>query len=139
MSKIPRLSVLIPAYNEQELVSSAIDSVDGSFAAISWSSYEIVVCDNNSKDKTAEIASSKGAKVVFEPHNQIARARNTAAKSAQGEWLIFLDADTRLNPDVLKAVIDNLGSRRVCGGGALMGFDGEGFSGAKGVAPLPCM
>jgi glycosyltransferase involved in cell wall biosynthesis len=119
------ISVLIPAYNEDELIARAIDSVHQSFAGLSWNSYEIVVCDNNSTDGTAEIASSKGAKVVFEPHNQIARARNTAARNARGEWLIFIDADTCLNPDVLKLVTENLGSGKVCGGGARMTFDGD--------------
>ena len=41
---------------------------------------EVVVCDNNSTDRTAEIARAAGARVVFEPFNQIARARNTGAR-----------------------------------------------------------
>ena len=45
---------------------------------------EIIVVDNNSSDKTAEVANSKGARVVFEPINQISKARNTGAKWAKG-------------------------------------------------------
>jgi len=125
MKEIPRISVLIPAYNECNLISSTIDSVNNSFMALSWQSYEILVCDNNSTDQTSEIAQTKGVKIIFEPHNQIAKARNTAAQHAQGEWLIFLDADSCLNPEVLKLAIQKLESRQVCGGGALLKFDGK--------------
>lgn len=119
------ISVLIPAYNEEELIGRAIDSARESFTAVGCQPFEIIVCDNNSTDGTAKVAAEKGAKVVFEAHNQIARARNSAAKAASGEWLIFLDADSRLNAGVLRAVLDHVGSGKVCGGGARMEFDGD--------------
>ncbi|HNQ77035.1 MAG TPA: glycosyltransferase [Acidobacteriota bacterium] len=119
------ISVLMPAYNEEELIGRAIGSVRESFASAGQDSYEIVVCDNNSTDCTAKIASEMGAKVVPEPHNQIARARNTAAKAASGEWLIFIDADTSLNSGVLMEALDHILSGNVCGGGARMEFDGD--------------
>src|SRR5688572_28136620 len=97
----PDVSVLIPAYNEQAFIGRVIESVHQSFASIPERSYEIIVCDNNSTDRTAELAAANGAKVVFEPHNQIARARNAAARAANGNWFIFLDADTLLNPQLL--------------------------------------
>jgi glycosyltransferase involved in cell wall biosynthesis len=55
---------------------------------------ELIVCDNNSTDDTAAIARAAGAKVVFEPVNQISRARNAGARAAHGEWLAFVDADS---------------------------------------------
>lgn len=119
------ISVLIPAYNEEELIGKTIGSVRESFASVGQDSYEIIVCDNNSTDGTAKIASEMGAKVVPEQHNQIARSRNAAARAASGEWFIFLDADTSLNTEVLKAVLDNIASGKVCGGGARMEFDGD--------------
>jgi len=125
MPENPKISVLIPAFNEQGLISEAIASVNRSFEQLSLTSYEIVVCDNNSTDQTAHAARESGAKVVFEPHNQIARARNTAARHARGEWLMFMDADTHLNAQVLAAAIEKLSSGKVCGGGALLQFDRE--------------
>jgi glycosyltransferase involved in cell wall biosynthesis len=125
MEESPQISVLIPAYNECALISNTIDSVRCSFAALSWQSYEILVCNNNSTDQTAELAQAKGVKIILEPHNQIARARNTAARHAQGDWLIFLDADTCLNCEVLKLTIQKLKTNQVCGGGALLKFEGE--------------
>lgn len=123
MLKYPAVSVLIPAYNEEEFLAGTIDSIRQSFSAVGESSYEIIVCDNNSNDATAEIARSKGVHVVFEPHHQIAKARNAAARVAKGEWLIFLDADTWLNVEILRKTLQYLRSGNVLGGGAKVMFD----------------
>ena len=119
----PFLSVLIPAYNEEALIARVIEAVRLSFAAAGRSDYEIVVCDNNSTDATAQIAESLGARVVFERHNQIARARNTAARASRGQWLIFVDGDTFLSPALLRATLEAVRSGKVCGGGAVLRFD----------------
>lgn len=63
------------------------------FVERGWES-ELIVCDNNSTDRTAELAREAGAMVVFEPVNQIARARNKGAEAASGDWLVFIDADS---------------------------------------------
>jgi glycosyltransferase involved in cell wall biosynthesis len=125
----PQISILIPAYNEELLIARVIDCVHASFANVSGYTYEIIVCDNNSTDGTARLATAKGAMVVHEPHNQIAKARNTAARHAQGRWLIFIDGDTFLNPELLKLTVAALESREVCGGGAVVRFEGEMTSG----------
>jgi glycosyltransferase involved in cell wall biosynthesis len=117
------ISVLIPAFNEELLIRRSIRAVQESFAAVEWDRFEIIVCDNNSTDRTAEEATAGGAKVVFEPHNQIARARNRAAGAATGDWLIFVDGDTFLNPQLLERTIENLQSGSICGGGAVIQFD----------------
>lgn len=117
------LSVLIPAYNESRFIERAIRSTNGAMAAAGVSAYEIIVCDNNSNDETGKLAREAGARVVFEPHNQIARARNAAARSAQGEWLIFVDADSVLSGDLVKATLRRIEGERVVGGGALIAFD----------------
>lgn len=119
----PAISVLIPAYNEEELIGRVLDRVHASFAEVGWTSYEIVVCDNNSTDRTGEIAAAKGAVVVPEPHNQIARARNTAAKNARGKWFIFLDGDSFLPAGTLRDTIAALEGGRICAGGSVMQFD----------------
>jgi glycosyltransferase involved in cell wall biosynthesis len=75
------------------------------------------------------VAREKGAVVVFEPHNQISRARNSAAAGSSGQWLVFLDGDTLLNGELLRATLAAFSSGKYCGGGALVGFDRppEGF------------
>jgi glycosyltransferase involved in cell wall biosynthesis len=119
---LPRTSVLIPAFNEERLLPRTLASVHQSFAAVGDPSYEIVVCDNNSTDRTAAVAHENGARVVFEPHNQIARARNAAIGHARGQWFIFLDGDTELNAPLLAATLRALESGHYCGGGSLIRF-----------------
>lgn len=119
----PAVSLLIPAYNEETLLPSVLERVRASFAAIAFPSYEIVVCDNHSTDRTGEVARAHGAKVAYEEHNQISRARNTAAKAAAGRWLIFLDADTLLSPELLRQTLDCFEGGKICAGGAGLRFD----------------
>ncbi len=119
----PVLSVLIPAYNEERLLAGVLDRVRTCFEAVGFPAYEVVVCDNNSTDATAEVARAQGVRVVHEPHNQISRARNTAARAARGRWLIFLDADTLLSPELLRATLACFEGGKICGGGAALTFD----------------
>jgi glycosyltransferase involved in cell wall biosynthesis len=124
----PRTSVLIPAFNEEEQLPRAIACIRESFQAIGESSYEIVVCDNNSSDATSQVAQRLGVRVVFEPHNQISRARNAAASRALGEWLIFIDADTYLHADLLAATLKAFRQGGIVGGGSVLRFDKEKLS-----------
>ena len=113
----PLISVVIPAFNEEIFIRETIDSVIRS-SALYPGPIEIIVVDNNSTDATARIARKCGARVVFEPKNQIARARNTGAKAVQGKHLVFLDADTTISGDILYKVNQHLSSGTVIGGGA---------------------
>jgi len=118
------ISIVIPAYNEAPHLPATIAGVRLAFAqAAQDQSYEIVVCDNNSTDNTRQVAESLGARVVFEPHNQIARARNTGARAAGGEWIIFLDADTLLPPLLLEEMTRGIALGHFHAGGAPVRFD----------------
>ncbi|MBK6880561.1 MAG: glycosyltransferase [Elusimicrobia bacterium] len=116
------LSILIPAYNEAVELPETLARVRAAVESVGWSDWELIVCDNNSTDDTADIAARSGARVVFEPHNQIARARNRAAGEARGEWLLFIDADTRLSPDLLAAALRAMARTDIAGGGAPVMF-----------------
>lgn len=119
-----KVSVVIPAYNEEKLLGACLDSVRAAFSAQPESpDYEIVVCDNNSTDGTSALAAAKGIKTVFEPLNRIAGARNRGAAAASGDWLLFIDADSRLSPATLAATLLLMRSGTCCGGGALVAFD----------------
>lgn len=114
-----RISVVVPAFNEEKFLRATLRSIKAACPAFSsrdWGT-ELIVCDNNSTDATPRIAADEGARVVFEPVNQIGRARNSGAAAATGEWLIFVDADSRPSPalfdDVAEAII---GGRCVAGG-----------------------
>jgi glycosyltransferase involved in cell wall biosynthesis len=110
-------SIIVPAYNEEEMLENTINHLKEAMATVSLKG-EIVVTDNNSTDNTAEIAKNAGATVVFEPINQISRARNAGAKQAKGRYFIFVDADTIVLPDLLQNTLNNLESEKCCGGGA---------------------
>ena len=117
-----KLSVVVPAFNEEKLLGATLDSIRDSgkvFTAAGWE-WEIVVCDNNSTDRTAEIARAAGARVVFEPVNQIGRARNTGAAAARGEWILFVDADSNPSPELLHDVVGAVGSGDVLAGGSTL-------------------
>lgn len=109
-------SIVIPAFNEENYLGNTLDSLRSGMSEISDLKGEIIVVDNNSSDKTAEVATAKGARVVFEPINQISKARNTGAKLAKGEYLIFIDADTQVSPELLGLVLKKLRYYN-CGGG----------------------
>ena len=84
---------------------------------------EVIVVDNNSTDNTSLIAKSRSVKVVFEPVNQISRARNKGAERAIGENLIFLDADTKVSHELLQMALYSLRIKDSGGGGATLIFD----------------
>jgi len=119
----PDYSIIIPAWNEEELLPATLTSVLAAMASVTTLAGEIVVVDNASTDATAQIAARAGARVVHEPHRQIARARNTGAKAATGRYFIFIDADTTIPPALLQRTLAELASGRCCGGGTQMNMD----------------
>lgn len=121
------ISVIIPAFNEEKLLPQTLESLKRAAAVFTARGYawECVVCDNNSTDRTAEIARTQGAKVVFEPVNQIGRARNTGAGAATGDWFIFLDADSHPSSGLLDDVIDAIESGKILAGGSTLEIDVE--------------
>ena len=115
-------SVIIPAYNEEDYLSETLSVLSKVMGEIDWRG-EVIVVDNNSTDKTAEISSAFGATMVFEPVNQISRARNAGAEKARSDSLIFLDADTMISAPLLGEALVNLHETKCCGGGTLLSFD----------------
>jgi len=110
-------SVIIPAYNEEELLPHTLRALDTAMLTSPMAG-EVIVVDNNSTDKTADIAQQFGAKTIFEKFNQISRARNAGAHHAQGRYFIFLDADTLISPALLQTALHNLQNNTYCGGGS---------------------
>ncbi len=124
-----KISIVVPAFNEERLIGESlaqIKSAAGAFAKIGWET-ELIVCDNNSKDRTSEIARSAGAIVVFEPINQIARARNSGAAAATGDWLVFVDADSRPSVKLFADAADAIQSGNYLAGGATVRLDEKYF------------
>lgn len=120
-----RLSVIIPAFNEEKLLPRTLKSLGESLPAFTGAGWEteVIVCDNNSTDGTAAVARAHGARVVSEAHNQIARARNTGAAAATGGWLLFMDADCDPSRELLADLEATLRRGDVLYGGAVVALD----------------
>jgi glycosyltransferase involved in cell wall biosynthesis len=102
-----RLSIIVPAYNEEKYISDCLRSVQNAvLSGVGPDSVEMLVIDNASSDATANIAKSfAGVRVVHEPLKGLTRARQRALKEARGEILAFVDADTRMPPWWLERVL----------------------------------
>ncbi|OGT30602.1 MAG: hypothetical protein A2W28_10845 [Gammaproteobacteria bacterium RBG_16_51_14] len=118
-----KYSIIIPAFNEEVFLPKTLASIGNAMREIPMPG-EIIVVDNNSTDGTAAIPGRYGARVVFEPKNQISRARNTGARAANGRYLLFLDADTIISPALLQCAVEALESGNYCGGGVIVNMDG---------------
>jgi len=90
------ISFIVPAYNEELELSSTLEAIRAA-ASVAAQPFEIIVVDDASTDATPEIAKRAGARVVSIHRRQIAAARNAGARAALGEYLFFIDADTRIN------------------------------------------
>ena len=122
-----KISIIVPAFNEERLLPATLASITAATRAIDqagWS-FELIVCDNNSTDRTAEIASAAGARVVFEPVNQISRARNAGAAVATGEWLLFVDADSHPPLALFADVVCAIQRGDCIAGGATVAVDSQ--------------
>ena len=117
------VSFVVPAHNEESLLAATLFAINAAATACAIE-YEIVVADDASTDRTAHVAASVGARVVPVQHRQIAATRNSGARASNGEVLVFVDADTLINKEVLRAALDTV-ARGAIGGGAAVRFDGR--------------
>ncbi|HUJ86548.1 MAG TPA: glycosyltransferase [Burkholderiales bacterium] len=125
--RVMKISVVVPAFNEERLLAASLRCLHVAmavFARRGWAA-ELIVCDNNSTDRTAEIARAAGARVVFEPVNQISRARNAGAAHAQGDWLIFVDADSYPSPALCEDVAREIQSGRCLAGASTLRIESD--------------
>jgi len=95
-----KISVVICAHNEEKGIAKCIEGVKNQ--TYPKENYEIIVVDNASDDKTAEVAKLSGAQVVSEPNKGIAHARQKGSVSANGGIIAFTDADTQVPKDWLE-------------------------------------
>jgi glycosyltransferase involved in cell wall biosynthesis len=91
------ISFIIPAYNEELEISSTIGAIHHAAATGTAQPYEIIVVDDASTDATPKIAEMAGARVISIHRRHIAAARNAGAGAALGQYLFFIDADTRIS------------------------------------------
>ncbi|MDP2720990.1 MAG: glycosyltransferase [bacterium] len=102
MIEHPLISVVIPAYNEEKLLSEALEALKKQ--TFPKEKYEVIVVDNNSTDKTAEIAQDYDAKVLGCQVQGVAAARAAGSQAARGEIIVGTDADTQVAANWLEKI-----------------------------------
>ncbi len=130
-----RISIIIPAFNEEKLIGRCLEATaraSTAFTLLAWE-VEVIVCDNNSTDRTATISHDSGATVVFEPINQIGRARNRGASAATGDWLLFIDADSFPTAELFADMAQVIADGRCAGGGSTLSYGQPGSRGTRVV------
>ncbi len=103
--RTPRFSVVIPTHNRPVLLERAVDSI----LKQDFSDFEVIICDNNSTPENREKARGVGVKdkrihYTYSPVGSLTKARNSGARGARGEIVVFLDDDDRFLPDYLSSV-----------------------------------
>lgn len=117
-----RLSVVIPAYNEAQLIGACLDALARQKDDI----FEVIVVDNNSTDDTAEVARRHypGARVVRELRQGISAARTRGFNEAKGEIIGRIDADTVVSPGWARAMAEAFEQEDTVGVAGCIGFTG---------------
>jgi len=97
-----KVSVVIPTLNEEESIGETIDQISRT------DDMEIMIVDGLSRDRTREIASSRGARVVEEPRKGYGRAYKTGFKEAKGDIIVTMDGDTTYPAELVSELVDQL-------------------------------
>ncbi len=116
------ISFIIPAHNEEELLGRTLTSLREAAAPLARP-FEIIVVNDASTDATSEVAAAHGATVINVALRQIGMVRNAGANAASGDVFVFVDADTIVCPQTLRAALAALDEGAI-GGGAVVVFDG---------------
>ena len=115
------ISVVIPAFNEEAYLGRTLEGLLRAAALLHGKenlSAELVVVDNDSSDSTADVARAFGAVVLKETQHNVAKVRNTGARGARGDVLVFVDADTIVPEELLCRVVEVM-TGPSCFGGAV--------------------
>ncbi len=109
LARIPKVSVVIAARNEEEDLPRCLDAL----LAQTYPNLEIVVVDGGSTDRTAEVARERGSRIrVLDepplPEGWVGKnwACQTGVKATDGEYVLFIDADVRCHPEAVRATIE---------------------------------
>ena len=117
------ISFVIPAWNEESVLGPTLEALAVAIRHLAMPS-EVIVADDSSTDRTAEIARQHGVRVVSVHHRQISATRNGGAREAQGDLLIFIDADTIVTPQAVSAAVEAVRGGAI-GGGCAIRYSGR--------------
>lgn len=114
-----RFSIMIPARNEEGFIARCLESIQVAAEPFAHET-EMVVVLNRCTDRTEEIARSYGAKIVRNESKNLSMIRNAGVRSACGDIIVTIDADSWMSPNMLVEIDRLLSSGKYIGGGVLM-------------------
>ena len=115
----PVVSIVIPVRDGEDVVAACLDAVGASVEEFGAPA-EVVVVDNGSRDRSAEIASGYPVTLVHEPEPGVSNARNRGIANSNGPIVCFLDVDCEVEPDWLSGMVEAFDDPQVgCVGGGL--------------------
>src|SRR5579864_2007469 len=101
MSNLPLVTAIITTKNEESRIENCLKSISNQ----TYKPVEIIVVDNNSTDRTKEIAKKHTGK-IYDKGPERSAQRNYGSKMAKGKFLLFLDADMQLQPGIIKECVN---------------------------------
>jgi len=105
----PEISLLIPAYNEAEIIADVVSGLRVAMEKLNRP-YEILVIDDGSSDETALRAQDAGARVISHPYNiGNGAAVKTGIRQAKGDILVMMDGDGQHNPEYIAPMLEKIG------------------------------
>jgi glycosyltransferase involved in cell wall biosynthesis len=105
------ITVVVPTYNEEKNIERCLQAL--AKQTISRDSYEIIVVDGNSKDKTSEIAAKYADRVLQQVSSGVGGARNDGAKAAKGDIIATTDADCLPDEDWLNTILEDFTNKDI--------------------------
>jgi glycosyltransferase involved in cell wall biosynthesis len=103
----PKVSVIVAAVNAEATLGPCLDSL----ARLNYPDFEVIVVDDGSADRTAQLARAAGVKVLTQAHQGLSAARNAGLAAAQGEIAAFIDADATADRDWLYHLVETMRRR----------------------------
>ena len=105
------ISVIVPAHNEEKYLPITLEALQRQ----NYRWFEVIVVANGCTDRTVDMAGGNGRRLIVLSRKNLGLARNLGARMARGELLVFLDADTTLEPKALHCIARDFSPRDAAG------------------------
>lgn len=104
---IDKVSIIVPVYNIENYIRVCIESI----LAQTYESFELILVDDGSKDNSGILCDEYAAidsrvKVIHKENGGVSSARNTGLQQAKGKWIMHVDGDDWIEPDMIESLIE---------------------------------
>ena len=104
---IDKVSIIVPVYNIENYIRVCVESI----LAQTYESFELILVDDGSKDNSGILCDEYAAidsrvKVIHKENGGVSSARNTGLQQAKGKWIMYVDGDDWIEPDMIESLIE---------------------------------